>query len=61
MAESDARVQAYAGQARTLLITPRALVIIEVRVTLGHYKEGEKRDLRGGNTHYQGWADMSAR
>jgi hypothetical protein len=33
--ESDARVLAYAGQAHTILVTQRALVIIQVRMTLG--------------------------
>ena len=34
MAESDAGVLTYAGQAHTVLVTQRAVVIVKVRVTL---------------------------
>jgi len=42
MAESDAGVLTYAGQAYTVLVTQRALVIIEVRMTLGGCEKDEK-------------------
>jgi len=61
MAESNAGVLTYAGQARTVLVTQRALVIIEVRMALGGREKDEKIHYNLESTlPYQGSASMSA-
>lgn len=52
--ESDAGVQTDAGQACTLFVTHRTLVIIEVRMTLDNYEKDEKLNWRDKNTPHQG-------
>ena len=42
MAESDAGVLTYAGQAHAILVTQHTLVVIEVCVTLGGCEKCEK-------------------
>ena len=61
MTESDARVLTYAGQAHTVFVAHRALVVVKVCMTLGSREKSKK--VHGGSEKvhpYEGPASMSA-
>ena len=53
VAEFDAGVLANAGQTRTWLVTECALVVVEVRMTLGHCAKNQDMHGSGEKTPHR--------